>query len=52
MKKLKLTQGKYTLVDDEDFEYLNQWKWYVNNTGYAMRSENIKMQYKHKTFIY
>jgi hypothetical protein len=27
MKKLPLSQNKYALVDDADFEWLNQWKW-------------------------
>jgi len=40
MKQIKLTQGKVALVDDEDFEWLNQWKWYAirdNLTFYAVR---------------
>jgi hypothetical protein len=40
MKKLNLSQGKVALVDDEDYEYLNQWKWYLSKTNkheYAMR---------------
>jgi hypothetical protein len=43
MKKLKLTQGKYALVDNENYEFLSQWKWAyhkskADKTGYAIRS--------------
>jgi len=41
MRTIELTQGKLALVDDEDFEELNQYKWFANkrgNTFYAVRN--------------
>lgn len=40
LKKIKLTRGKYALVDAEDFIWLSQWKWFFDirkgdKTGYA-----------------
>ena len=29
MKAIILTQGQRTMVDDADYDWLNQWKWYA-----------------------
>jgi len=44
MREISLTQNKTALVDDSDFEYLNQWKWHVyksRRTFYAARQTRL-----------
>ena len=55
MKEIQLTQGKTALVDDEDYEYLSQWKWTANFSKgkfYARRHlGNRKYLSMHKDLI-
>lgn len=41
MKLIPLSQGQFAQVDDEDFDWLNQWKWcadYNHGAYYARRT--------------
>jgi hypothetical protein len=41
-KKIPLGKGKFVIVDEEDYEYLSQWKWGLSTSGYACRSNYLK----------
>ncbi len=45
MREIPLSQGQVALVDDADFDWLNQWKWSAQKDSrsfYAFRKENSK----------
>jgi len=43
MREIPLTQGKFALIDDEDFNILSVWKWHLNN-GYASSTASAAEQ--------
>lgn len=50
MKLITLSKGYSTRVDDADFEFLNQWKWYYCD-GYAVRDQGRKRILLHRFLI-
>lgn len=54
MKQIKLTKNKFATVDDDVYEYLNQWKWCTlisSKTFYAVRMENKKLILMHRFLL-
>ena len=52
MKEIDLSNGMTALIDDEDYDYLMQWKWYAYKNSYgsfrAMRANGKVGVYMHK----
>lgn len=57
MKEIHLTQGKVAMVDDENFEHLNQYKWCAAHDGYNWYAKRTllrtkgKMVYMHREIM-
>jgi len=53
MKKVELTKNQVALVDDEDFKFINQWKWHLVAGQYAARREypSRKYLYMHRVIL-
>lgn len=60
MKTLPLTKGKVALVDNDNFEYLNQWKWRVQSKNHnknefyvarSIRGQKPNVVYLHRLIM-
>lgn len=52
MKTIKLTQNRMILVDDEDYEWLNKYHWYLHKTGNMEYARRDKWKNGERTRIY
>lgn len=43
MAEIILSKGQKTQVDDKDYEWLNQWRWYLASNGYVTRVLSRKL---------
>lgn len=56
MRRIKLTQGKFAIVDDEDFDWLSHWSWHLAAGGRYARTgvgprKNHKKIYMHRLIL-
>ena len=52
MKQITLAnKSTFALVDDSDFECVNQWKWHLDITGYAVRKPKSGKIYMHRLLL-
>jgi len=50
MQFIPLTQGRFAIVDDDDYEFVSQWKWCghkIGRTFYADRTSGHQLVYMH-----
>jgi len=56
MKEILLTKGQVAIVDEDDFNWLNQWKWSASQNDhtkrfYAVRNNKGKIERMHRKII-
>lgn len=51
-KEIPLTHGFVTVVDDDLFDHLNQWKWRVSSSGYAVRHITVESGKKKNVYMH
>lgn len=51
IKFIPLSRGQFAIVDEEDFEFVNKWKWYFSSKGYAIRFGPRNRKNKRKIFL-
>lgn len=48
MQLIQLTQGKISIVDDEDFEWLRNYTWHLSSRGYAATSVIVNEVHRYR----
>lgn len=55
MRHIKLADGRFALIDDEDYEDIGQYKWHIASRGYAVRMVRVdgkrKRVYMHRQIM-
>lgn len=51
MKLIELTQGLFTMIDDEDFELVSSFSWHFSSHGYAIRNHEGRKQRLHRMLL-
>jgi len=46
--EIRLTNGGMALVDEDDYERVNQYKWYLTPNGYAKCTSHIGLRFLHQ----
>lgn len=55
-RRISLTRGKYAIVDDDDFRWIRDYKWYFGGGGYPARgidagNDNVITVYMHRLIM-